>query len=84
MRDSSLEVSFVDSNEENVRVYSYEIFKFLAYAKKYSGYDISDIRSEFINQCNWLAKNEPDIAPNTDDFGNWFDNKINEYEEKNK
>lgn len=80
MRDSSLEVSFVDSNEENIRVYSYEIFKYLAYVKKYSGYDLSDIRSEFIKQCNWLAENAPDFAPETDDFGNWFDNKISEYE----
>lgn len=80
MRDSSLEVSFMDSNEENIRVYSYEIFKYLAYVKKYSGYDLSDIRSEFIKQCNWLVENEPDFAPETDDFGNWFDNKISEYE----
>ena len=52
----------------------------LAYVKKYSGYDISDIRDEFIKQCNWLLENEPDFAPDTEDFGNWFDNKINEYE----
>lgn len=80
MKDSSLEVSFNDTEEDYIRVYSYEIFKYLAYAKKYSGYDISDIRDEFIKQCNWLLENEPDFAPDTEDFGNWFDNKINEYE----
>lgn len=79
MRDSSLEFSYVDSNETD-RVYSYEIFKFLAYVKKYSGYDISGVRDEFIKQCNWLAENEPDYAPNIDNFGNWFDNKVKEYE----
>ena len=84
MRDSVLEITFIGSTKTNERVYSYEIFKYLAYVKKFSDYDISDIRSEFINQCNWLVKNEPDFAPNTDDFGNWFDNKINEYEEKIK
>jgi hypothetical protein len=80
MRDSSLEFSYTDSNETD-RVYSYEIFKFLAYVKKYSEYDISGVRDEFIKQCNWLAENEPDYAPNIDNFGNWFDNKIKEYEE---
>ena len=84
MRDSVLEITFIGSTKTNERVYSYEIFKYLAYVKKFSDYDISYIRSEFINQCNWLVKNEPDFAPNTDDFGNWFDNKINEYEEKIK
>lgn len=79
MRDSSLEVTFVDGNEENIRVYSYDIFKYLAYVKKYSGYDISGVKDEFIKQCKWLSENEPDFAPKTDDFGNWFDNKINEY-----
>ena len=52
----------------------------LAYVKKYSEYDISAVRDEFIKQCNWLAENEPDCAPDTDDFGNWFDNKVKEYE----
>lgn len=80
MKDSSLEISFNDTEEDYIRVYSYDIFKYLAYVKKYSGYDITDIRNEFIKQCNWLAENEPDFAPNTEDFGNWFDNKINEYE----
>ena len=81
MRDSVLEISF--NNNENIdeRVYSSEIFKYLAYVKKYSEYDISAIREEFIKQCNWLADNEFDCVPDTDDFGNWFDNKINEYEE---
>ena len=78
MKDSSLEVTFEDGYKENI--YSYEIFKYLAYVKKYSGYDISDIRDEFIKQCNWLAENEPEFTPDTEDFGNWFDNKINEYE----
>jgi hypothetical protein len=80
MRDSSLEFFYTDSNETD-RVYSYEIFKFLAYVKKYSGYDISGVRDEFIKQCNWLAENEPNCAPNIDNFGDWFDNKLKEYEE---
>ena len=29
-------------------------------------------------------KDESEKKTNTDDFGNWFDNKINEYEEKIK
>ena len=80
MRDSSLEFSYTDSNETD-RVYSYEIFKFLAYVKKYSGYDISGVRDEFIKQCNWLAENEPDYVLNIGNFGDWFDNKLKEYEE---
>ena len=78
MKDSSLEITFINGEKENV--YSYEIFKYLAYVKKYGGYDISDIREEFIKQCNWLVENEPEFAPDTKNFGNWFDNKINEYE----
>ena len=81
MRDSSLEVFFTNSNEPDERVYANEIFKYLAYVKKYSEYDISAVRDEFIKQCEWLAENEPDYAPDTDDFGNWFDNKVKEYEE---
>lgn len=80
MRDNVLEVFFTDSKKSDECVYAHEIFKYLAYVKKYGGYDISAIRSEFIEQCNWLAENEPDCAPDTDDFGNWFDNKISEYE----
>ena len=80
MRDSVLEVSFTDG-EVDERVYSDEIFKYLAYVKKYGEYDISDIKDEFIKQCNWLVENEPDCAPDTDDFGDWFDKRINEYEE---
>jgi hypothetical protein len=79
MRDSVLEISFTDTETVDERVYSSEIFKYLAYVKKYSEYDISVIREEFIKQCNWLEENEIDYAPDTDDFGNWFDNKINEY-----
>lgn len=81
MRDSVLEISFNDNENIDERVYSSEIFKYLAYVKKYSEYDISAIREEFIKQCNWLVDNESDCVPDTDDFGNWFDNKINEYEE---
>ena len=80
MRDSSLEVFFTNGNEPDERVYANEIFKYLAYVKKYSEYDISAVRDEFIKQCEWLAENEPDCAPDTDDFGNWFDNKVKEYE----
>lgn len=81
MRDSSLKVYFDNNEEEEICVYGYEIFKYLAYVKKYSNYDISAIREEFIKQCNWLAENEPDCVPETDDFGKWFDNELNEYEE---
>jgi hypothetical protein len=79
MRDCSLDVFFTNGDE--AQVYANEIFKYLAYVKKYSEYDISAIREEFIKQCNWLAENEPDYAPNIDNFGDWFDNKLKEYEE---
>ena len=82
MKDSSLKVSFINGEEENI--YSYEIFKYLAYVKKYSGYDISDIRDEFVRQCNWLLENEPEFAPHTDSFEKWFNDKIKEYEEEIK
>lgn len=80
MKDSYLEVYLKDSEEDFIRVYSYEIFKYLAYAKKYSGYDVSAVRDEFIKHCEWLLKNEPSVVPDTEDFGIWFDDKIIEYE----
>lgn len=59
-------------------VFGNEIFKFLGYVKKYSGFDLSEIKKEFIKQCEWLKENEPTFAPDTNDFGTWFDNTIEE------
>lgn len=60
-------------------IFGYDIIKFLAYLKKYSQVDITEVKDEFINQCNWLKENEPEFAPDADDFGTWFDNKISEF-----
>lgn len=60
-------------------VFGTDILKFLAYVKKYSDFDITPIKHEFINQCEWLKEHEPAYAPDAEDFGEWFDNKINEY-----
>ena len=59
-------------------VFSNDIFKCLAYIQKYSDFDLSEVRKEFIKQCNWLKKNEPEFAPETNNFGKWFDEKIKE------
>ena len=57
-------------------VFGRDIFKCLAYIEKYSDFNLTPIREEFIKQCNWLKKNEPEFAPEADDFGKWFDDKI--------
>lgn len=57
-------------------VFGNDIFKCLAYIEKYSDFDLSSIKEEFVKQCNWLKENESGFAPDTDDFGKWFDDKI--------
>ena len=70
----------VISDYKNVdsMVFSNDIFKCLAYIQKYSDFDLSEVRKEFVKQCNWLKKNEPEFAPETNNFGKWFDEKIKE------
>lgn len=72
------EFCFKDYENVDVMVFGYEIFKFLAYAKKYSDFDISGVKDEFVKHCEWLKVNEPEYAPDTDDFATWFDTKISE------
>ena len=60
-------------------VFGYSIFKFLAYVKKYSDYDISEIKSEFLKHCKWLKSNEPLHAPSTDNFSKWFDDELDKW-----
>lgn len=71
--------NFISYRNEDAVVFGNDIFKFLAYAHKYSKYDLTEIKSEIIKQCEWLKVNEPAFAPESDDFSVWFDNKINEY-----
>lgn len=81
---------FLSYENEDEMVFGYDILKFLAYAKRYSGFNLSKIRKSFIDQCEWLKANEPSFAPHDKcssdgnisfpDFGKWFDNKIEEYE----
>lgn len=92
MKDSVLRISFTDKitckpfknscfmDYENVNalVFGYDILKFIAYVNKYSDYDISEIKSEFIKHCEWLKENEPFFAPDCNDFSKWFDEKIND------
>lgn len=73
------ESRFTDVTNVDTHVFGTEIFKFLAYIKKYSNFDLSKVRETFIEQCEWLKENEPPFAPDADDFGEWFDNKISEY-----
>ena len=61
-------------------VFGHGIFKFLAYVHKYSGYDLSAIREQVKEQCEWLNEHEPAFAPDLKmfkDYGEWFDDKIN-------
>lgn len=69
---------FTDYTNVGAMVFGNEIFKCLGYIKKYSNYDLTDVRNEFIRQCEWLKANEPEFAPETDDFGKWFDETIEE------
>ena len=81
---------FTSYTDEDEMVFGHDIFKFLAYAKKYSGISLSKVRKAFIDQCEWLKEHEPHDAPHDSysqngdiafpDFGMWFDKKINEYE----
>lgn len=60
-------------------VFGYSIFKFLAYVHKYTDYDLSIIRSEAKEQCEWLKEHEPFHAPDLEDcndYGEWFDQNI--------
>lgn len=59
-------------------VFGNDIFKCLGYIRKYSNFDLSQIKKEFVEQCMWLQENEPEFAPNTDDFGQWFEDTISE------
>ena len=68
-----VETCFKDYENVNVVVFGNDIFKFLRYAKKWSNYDLTDIRNEFVKQCEWLKENEPIFAPDTNNFGHWFD-----------
>ncbi len=74
--DKEITSKFVSYKNVDAKVYGNDILKFLGYVHKYSNYDITEIRSEFIKQCEWLRDNEPNFAPDTSDFGQWFDNKI--------
>ena len=73
-----IESFFIDYDNLDTMIFGYEIFKFLGYAKKYSNYDLTEIRNEFIKQCEWLKEHEPPYAPDGD-FGEYFDNNINKY-----
>ena len=60
-------------------IFGYSIFKFLAYAHKYSNYDLSEIKNEIKKQCKWLKENEPLHVPDLTgfkDYGEWFDDMI--------
>lgn len=73
---------FSSYKNEDAMVFGYSIFKFLAYAHKYSNYPLDSIKSEFVKHCEWLNENEPEFAPNLDEcnnYGEWFDNKIKKY-----
>ena len=81
---------FTSYTNEDGMVFGHDIFKYLAYAKKYSGISLSKARKAFIEQCEWLKANEPMFAPHEGhfhdgnvsfpDFGKWFDKQIEEYE----
>lgn len=70
---------FTEYSNVDEMIFGNDILKFLSYVKKYSDYDISKVKSEFVKHCEWLKENEPEFAPDSDDFGKWFDNKINDY-----
>jgi hypothetical protein len=57
-------------------VFGNDIFKCLAYIRKYSNFDLSKVKKEFVKQCNWLKVYENVLAPDTDDFGKWFDKTL--------
>lgn len=96
MKDSSLRISytgkinpeyndgnclfFVTYSNVDAILFGNSIFKFLAYANKYSNYDLSEIKNQIMQQCDWLQHNEPAFAPDTDDFSQWFDELIKKYQ----
>lgn len=62
----------------DICIFGYDILKYLSYVNKFSDYNISEIKSNFIKHCEWLKENEPEWAPECDDFGQWFEEKIND------
>lgn len=65
-----------DYTNVGARVWGPDIFKCLAYVRKYSDYDLTPIKEEFVQQCEWLKENEPEFAPDTSDFGEWFEDRL--------
>lgn len=70
-----------DYNNVDIMIWDRDILKFIAYVKKFSDYDLTDIRQTFIDQVIWLQENEPMFAPTKGDAGEWFDAAIKEYSE---
>lgn len=81
-----VESVFDEYTNVGAMVFSSGIFKCLAYIRKYSNYDMSEIRREFVRQCEWLKENEPaEIHLLGDaDFGEWFDTKVSDITQYNK
>lgn len=66
-----------DYNNTDISVWGHDILDVLKHIHKYSpDVDLSEIKKSFIEQCEWLKENEPEFAPDDDDFGEWFDDKI--------
>ena len=91
MKDSMLRISYSGKIEEyesesgfgewrNVEcmVFGGEVFKALAWIRKWSGVDLGEVRKKFIEQCEWLRDNEPLFAPEAEDYGKWFDERLEE------
>lgn len=68
---------FTDYTNVDEMVFGNDILKFLSYVRKFSNYDITHIKQEFVSHCNWLKENEPCFAPECDDFEKWFDENTN-------
>lgn len=63
-------------------IWGYDILKFLAYVRKYSDYDITDIKNSVIEHFSWLNENEPAFAPELNECKNydeWFEKKMESY-----
>lgn len=67
---------FKEYTNVDTMVFGGEIFKALAWIRKYSGCDMSGVKKEFVKQCKWLKENEPEFTPDTDNFGKWFDKRL--------
>lgn len=65
-------------------VFGGDIFKCLAYIRKYSNFDLSKVKREFVKQCKWLKVYENEFAPDTDNFGKWFEEKLKSEIEENQ